>query len=199
MMDRKRAGSMKSLGEDCLQVYEPAEDTNLLLKMALEEVRPSDCVLEIGCGRGVISAKLAPLAKRLIATDVNPHAVRMAHKLGIETVEVDLFRGIKGRFDLILFNPPYLPTTEEDRIEGWLNFAFDGGATGRDTINLFLEGLSDHLSPKGRALLLISSLSGLREVNDKAQKESLKVQVVAKEKYFFEELMVIRLVSDLYK
>ncbi len=174
-------------------VYEPAEDTFLLLKTALEEVRPADSVLEMGCGRGLISRELTSKARRVIATDINPHALRMARKMGVETVRADQFRGIGARFDLILFNPPYLPTGPQDKLEGWLNLAFDGGVSGRETINPFLEDLRDHLAPGGRALLLVSTLSGLSEIEEKARNEGLEAMVVAREKYFFEELVVLRL------
>jgi release factor glutamine methyltransferase len=53
---------------------------------------------------------MTPRVGRLIATDINPHAVRAAKSTAIEIVRADLFRGIKGKFDLILFNSPYLPT-----------------------------------------------------------------------------------------
>lgn len=179
-----------------IQVYEPAEDSELLLKMALVEVRSTDKVLEMGCGRGVTSSKLRPLAQSLIATDINPHAIKMAKAEGINVIQADLFKGIRSCFDLVIFNPPYLPTGKDDRLKGWLNFAFDGGATGRDTINPFLETLKEHLSPGGRALLLISSLSGPENVKEKAKKEGLRAKTVAKEKYFFEELIVLKLIPE---
>jgi len=175
-------------------VYEPAEDTLLLLRAALEEAGPEDRVIEMGCGRGMISKGLAQLSRNLLATDVNPSAVRALRRAGIDAVRADLFCGLRSNFDLVLFNPPYLPTAEDEVLKGWLNFAFDGGETGRDTINRFLEMLKDHLDPeKGRALLLISSLSGPSEVMAKARKEGLSIEVVAREKHFFEELFVLRL------
>lgn len=175
-------------------VYEPAEDTLLLLDAALKEVGLLDHVLEMGCGRGMISQRLASLAGTVLATDVHPRAVRFLQRMGIDAVQADLFCGIRSQFDLVIFNPPYLPTAEEEVLEGWLNFAFDGGTTGRDTINRFLEALEDHLDPeRGRALLLVSSLCGLSEVAEKAEREGLKVEVVAREKHFFEELFVLRL------
>ena len=64
-------------------VYEPAEDTFLLLRAALEEVRPADSVIEMGCGRGLISCELTSKAGRVLAQDINPHALRMARKMGI--------------------------------------------------------------------------------------------------------------------
>ncbi len=175
-------------------VYEPAEDTFLLLRAALKESRPEDRVLEMGCGRGMISKRLVSLTREVLATDVNPSAVRALRRAGIDAVQADLFCGLRSNFDLVLFNPPYLPTAEDEVLEGRLNFAFDGGETGRDTINRFLEMLTDHLDPeKGRSLLLISSLSGAPEVTAKAREEGLSVEVVAREKHFFEELFVLRL------
>jgi release factor glutamine methyltransferase len=175
-------------------VYEPAEDTLLLLRVALEEVDPFDRVLEMGCGRGMISKRLVPLAKNVLATDINPSAAKILRRAGIDAVQADLFCGIRSKFDLVLFNPPYLPTGEGEVLKGWLNFAFDGGKNGRDTINRFLETVGDHLeAERGRALLLISSFSGSRQVAEKARDEGLSAEVVAREKHFFEELFVLRL------
>lgn len=54
--------------------------------------------------------------------------------------------------------------------------------------------VGDHLeAERGRALLLISSLSGSWQVIEKAREEGLSVEVVAREKHFFEELLVLRL------
>ncbi|HPJ30347.1 MAG TPA: class I SAM-dependent methyltransferase [Methanothrix sp.] len=206
--DRARGGIYPAAEDDDQddgldQVYEPAEDTYLLLAAALEEVDPQDLVLEVGCGRGVISRSLAPRARRVIATDLNPFALRsLRGRPGIEAVRADLFKGIgageRARLDLVIFNPPYLPTEEDEVLKGWLNFAFDGGKTGRETIDRFLEGLKDHLEPRrGRALLLVSSLSDPAKVREKAEEEGLAVEVVAREKHFFEELLVLRLTPRL--
>jgi release factor glutamine methyltransferase len=176
-------------------VYEPAEDTYLLLKAALSEAKPSDSVLEIGCGRGIISCNLAPKVRAILAIDINPHAVRIVRGSGIPTVRADLFKGIKTKFDMVIFNPPYLPTSEEERIDGWLNFALDGGYSGRETINRFLQDLGPHLAPGGRALLLISSLTGLREVEEMMRTVGLDSCRVASEKHFFEQLYVLKLFS----
>lgn len=175
------------------EVYLPAEDTFLLLKAALEEARPSDRAIEIGCGSALISRMLAPRVKSLLSTDINPHAVLAAKKEGIEAMRTDLFRGIRADFDLIVFNPPYLPTSEEERTGGWIDYALDGGKTGRETVDRFLEDLGHHLSPKGRALLLVSSLTGLKEVQDKAATAGLDAQEAASCRCFFEQLYVLRL------
>lgn len=193
---------------DLDEIYQPAEDTFLLLKAALEEARPEDVAVEIGCGRSLISREIASNVKSILSTDINPHAVMLAKEFGLEAVRADLFRGIAAEFDLVIFNPPYLPAIKKDIIDeeifeeesieketakGWLNFALDGGATGRDVISRFLENLKSHLSPKGRALLLISSITGLDEVMEKAKLEGFEAAVVASDRCFFERLYVIKL------
>jgi len=178
---------------DLSEVYEPAEDTYLLLKAAIGEIQPDDSVLEIGCGRCVISEEISPRVKSLISTDINPHAVRLAGIKGLKTIRADIFKGIKAKFDLILFNPPYLPTSDKERSSGWLNLALDGGPCGRDVINGFLEELGDHLAPGGRALILVSSLTGLKDVEEKARLEEFDARIIAQERYFFESLYVLKL------
>ena len=175
------------------EVYQPAEDTYLLLRAALAEARPEDSVLEVGCGSGFISQKLEPLVFRLLATDINPHAVRAARAGGIEVIRADLLQGIKGKFDLILFNAPYLPTLPEERTGQWIDYALDGGGSGRQTVDRFIDDLAGHLRPGGRALLLISSLTGLAEVLKTAKAAGLTAEVVAEEGCFFERLYVLRL------
>jgi release factor glutamine methyltransferase len=172
-------------------VYQPAEDTHLLLRAALAEARPEDLALEIGCGSGFVSRELSPKVGRLIATDINPHAIRAAKARGIEVIRADLFRGIKGKFDLILFNPPYLPTQPEEKTGQWIDYALDGGESGRETVDRFLKDLAGHLRPGGRALLLISSLTGHTQVQETAISAGLTAETVAGERCFFEQLHVL--------
>lgn len=175
------------------EIYLPREDTYLLLEAALAEARPEDIALEIGCGSGLISRELAKRVSFLLATDINPHAVRAAREEGIEVVRADLFSGLKGKFDLILFNPPYLPTSPEERAEGWINYALDGGEDGRWTIGRFISALPHMLRPGGRAMILISSLTGKEEVLEMCRDKGLMAQEVLSERCFFEQLHVIKL------
>jgi release factor glutamine methyltransferase len=174
-------------------VYEPAEDTFLLYRAVLAEARPTDSVLEIGCGKGLICCNIASKVRTVLATDMNPHAVWITRESGVPTIRTDLFRGIKAKFDMVLFNPPYLPTSEEEKIDGWLNYALDGGPSGRETIERFFEDLRSHLSPQGRALLLVSSLAGLMEIEALAIADEWDFAWVASERHFFEELRVLKL------
>ena len=173
------------------QVYQPAEDSFLLLKAAKEEVRPGDRVLEIGVGSGYVSSGLLSSCRMLVATDRNPHAAAIAYASGVPVVLTDLAAGLCGPFDLILFNPPYLPTEPGERIDDWLELALDGGPSGRDVIERFLQLIPGILSPEGRVLLLISSLTGSDEVNDLIRNNGFESSTVAEERVEGGEILMI--------
>lgn len=190
-----RYGQDKNCDYISEEVYPPAEDTYLLLGAALAEARMEDRTLEIGCGSGILARELSSRVQCLIATDINPHALHATRSRAgdVELIRADLFTGIGGQFDLVLFNPPYLPFKPEERSGGWIDWALDGGESGRETINRFLRELEDHLLPGGRALLLISSLTGLHEVMETACTQGFQAKVVLNERCFFEQLYVLRI------
>lgn len=99
----------------------------------------------------------------VIGTDINPHALLISSEAGVRVIRTDLVAGLRRAFDLILFNPPYLPTIPGDRIDDWLEYALDGGETGREVISRFLDSAGSVIAPGGRILLLISSLTGKEE------------------------------------
>lgn len=179
------------------QVYPPSEDSRLLLAAALDEVKPGDRVLEIGTGSGYIAAHLAGRCRSLLATDINPYAVRQARDAGIEVVRTDLFAGICGTFDLVIFNPPYLPTTPDERIDDWMERALDGGISGRSVIERFVGGARRILTPGGRVLLLCSTLTGLGEVREALARHGFICFVVDELALEGERLMVLRASHDL--
>jgi len=175
------------------QVYQPAEDTMLLLGAVLQEIRPYDQVLEIGTGSGVIAAALRKIVRSIVATEINPHAAVYAWKQDLTIIITDLLAGIQGSFDLIVFNPPYLPTSPEERIADWLELALDGGESGRDVIERFLTDAGRVLAVDGRILLLISSVTGLSEVIGIAGVHGYGAEIVREQVVEDERLYVLRL------
>ncbi|MCQ1535328.1 methyltransferase [Methanosarcina sp. KYL-1] len=180
-------------------VYEPAEDSFLLADAALGVAKPGIRVLEVGTGSGFVSAVLKANIPgvRVLATEINPHAALCAKANGVEVIRTDLFRGIKSGatgslFDLILFNPPYLPTSGEEKLPGWLNYAFDGGESGRETLDRFLDQVRAYLRQEGEILVLISSITGFEAVRKKMEGLGFEVDIVGRTKVSFEELMVVR-------
>lgn len=168
-------------------VYPPSEDTFLLLKAALEVVKHGYFVLEVGTGCGIVANFLKEKA-RVIATDINPHAVRCAKANGVEAIRTDLFAGLKPQrqFDVIIFNPPYLPEAESNG--SWLEKAWSGGKT---LIDRFLYEAPSYLREKGQLLLVVSSITGIEDVEQKMCSLGFKVDRIAREKYFFEEIVVL--------
>jgi release factor glutamine methyltransferase len=179
------------------QVYQPAEDTFLLAENLQVERRKR--VLEIGTGTGLISIIAARKAGMVIATDINPHAIKCAAKniianktFNIELREGNLFETVKNeKFDLILFNTPYLPTSEEETRRDGIDAAWDGGADGRKVIDQFLDGVKDHLNPGGRVQLVQSSLSDIDKTLEKLETLGFSSAVTAREPCFFEEIVIL--------
>ncbi|HEX7467419.1 MAG TPA: HemK2/MTQ2 family protein methyltransferase [Methanobacterium sp.] len=179
------------------QVYEPAEDTFLLADNL--QVKRRSNVLEIGTGTGIIAITAARKARMVIATDINPSAIQCATKnivankvFNIELRKGDLFDPVKGeKFDLIIFNTPYLPTSEDELTDDDLNAAWYGGSDGREVIERFITDLPHHLNAGGKVQMLQSSLSDIDKTIKKLEELGLEASVTAKEKLFFEETVVI--------
>ena len=173
-------------------VYEPCEDSFLLADAALAEIKDTDSVLEVGCGSGIISAVIKANTKAgIVAVDISPHAVKCTRDNGVDVIRGNLLSCIKGKFDVIVFNPPYLPTEDGEREEGWMNAALDGGHDGRQVIYRFLDEAEFHLVNHGKIIMLVSSHTGIEEVKSRMLSLNYSVEEVAQDKLMFEQLVVI--------
>ncbi|WP_457555353.1 HemK2/MTQ2 family protein methyltransferase [Candidatus Pyrohabitans sp.] len=186
--------------ETCDMVYEPCDDTFMLADALLEELRQGDTVLDMGTGTGMLAILAARRASRVVAVDVNPGAVVCARRNvsanGVRNVEVresDLFSEVGERFDLIVFNPPYLPRdAAEPRDE--LARAWDGGIDGRSVVDRFISECSQHLRQGGRVLMVQSSLSAPEKTLEMFLRQGFEVSLVAEQRFFFERLYVVKAV-----
>jgi len=172
-------------------VYPPAEDSELLLEVAAEEVRGNDEVLEIGVGSGFVSSRLIGRCKLVIGTDISPHAVREAKSKGVEVIRTYLARGIKRKFSLILFNPPYLELDDLEKRGDWLEKAIDGGRYGVEVISRFIDEAGDFVRDDGRIILIVSS-HNLPFIKEKL-KSRFYFRIAGRKKVFFEEILALRL------
>lgn len=179
-------------------VYEPAEDTFLIAEKMT--VIQDDTVLDMGTGCGILAVLAAQKAKKVVAVDINPHAIKYASKnaennsVG-EQVEFrlgDLFQPIKNdeRFSLILFNSPYLPS-EPDEERSWIGKAWAGGPNGRQVIDRFISEAPKFLAVGGRILLVQSSLSDVNRTLEMFREQNLPARVIAQVKVPFEMIVLI--------
>lgn len=168
-------------------VYEPAEDSFLFAENLT--VKDNAKVLDMGTGCGILGIIAAKKASKVLAVDINPSAVRcakenaklngMAEKMLF--IQGDLFTSIRAeeKFDLILFNAPYLPS-EPHESETWLELAWSGGADGRKIIDRFLREVSGRLKKGGRVLLLQSTLANVEKTLKILEAKGFKTSLIAK-------------------
>lgn len=109
----------------------------------------------------------------------------------ISFLQSDLFEKVEGKSDSILFNPPYLPTSGEERLAGPLNYAFDGGEDGRKTLDRFLEEFDKFLAPRGRLLLVQSSLNHMERTILILKNKGFEVQILDQKPFFFEIIYLL--------
>ena len=175
------------------EVYNPAEDSFLLLKAV--EVEPGQRVLEMGAGSGFVALHAAKTGAFVMAADINPHAVdcvrwnALKNDLKVEVVRSDLFENIPGVFDIIVFNPPYLP--DEERTTAWVEHAWSGGKEGSEVAVRFLEEAWKHLAPRGQVYMILSSIGGIMTVL-RASRAHYAAELIDERKMFFEAVFAYR-------
>jgi release factor glutamine methyltransferase len=180
-------------------VYEPAEDSFLLAENL--DVDKDSSVLDAGAGCGILGIVAAEKARAVVAVDLNPFAVRCARENSIlnnvndkmALIQADLLTafGCNALFDLILFNAPYLPSTEHES-QTWIGKSWAGGTDGRQVIDRFISQVPSHLKPNGRVLLLQSQLAVVEKTFRGFDGQGLKASVKAELKLpFFETLTLI--------
>lgn len=172
-------------------IYEPAEDSHLIYK-EVKRLSRDKKVLDIGTGSGIlaIGAKRGG-ALSVLAVDINPDAVSFVKNKGIDAIESDLFSNVKGKFDMIIFNPPYLP--EDSRESNDSKIITTGGKEGNEIVLRFLRDADKHLEKFGEILILVSNLTGLGKIEKLIKQKGYKKEVLSSQKLFYEELFVWKL------
>ncbi len=148
-------------------IYEPHEDSFLMSKILKKEIpkilkeKPKLKFLEIGSGSGInLQTALKSKIKKqnIFSCDINKKAVEYCKNLGFNCILSNLFKKIpEQKFDIIIFNPPYLPEDKNEPKESKL--ATTGGKHGNEITIKFLKQAKDYLAKNGRIFLITSSLS----------------------------------------
>jgi len=144
-------------------VYQPAEDSQLLLRNA--SPRFKGAILDMGTGSGYLAVEAAhhPSVSSVVAVDINPEAVETTKQLAqsckvdLDVRLGDLFEPLKDEtFDLIMFNAPYLPSEGESDEPSW-----SGGSVGKEILVRFLDEARNYLKPDGEILVVYSDKTGI--------------------------------------
>lgn len=177
-----------------MDIYQPAEDSYLLQKFVRRFA--TGRVLDIGTGSGIqaLTAIEVPSVREVVAVDINPKAVKALREeiekkklRKIKVVEGDLFEDLDGSFNLITFNPPYLPQDKgiEDK-------ALYGGKKGWEISERFFKDVSNHMFPSGLVLFLFSTLTNKKKIEEIIERNLLEWEELGREKIAFEELFVYK-------
>ena len=154
-------------------------------------------VLDMGTGSGICALVASRTARRVVAVDINPAAVRCARVNallnGLETrIDVrqgDLFGPVAGeRFDVVLFNPPFLLGTPlDDRDAAWRS---------SDVAERFAAGLAAHLKPDGVAFLLLSTFGpACARFETELRERGFHLEVVARKRFINETVTLVGVTS----
>lgn len=180
-----------AIGEPLKQVYRPSDDTFLMLEAISELPFKGKETLDMGTGSGILGLFAAIHGANVTMADIDESVVRYAASaadslgVNVKAIPSDLFSNIPGRFDVILFNPPYLPsTTTRDPVT-------DGGLNGAALADRFLRELPEHMDRNGSAFMLLSTQNDPSSLSRKHGKFSFSL--VKRRALFFEELQVFRL------
>uniref|UniRef100_A0A8C3WKS1 Methyltransferase HEMK2 n=1 Tax=Catagonus wagneri TaxID=51154 RepID=A0A8C3WKS1_9CETA len=189
-------------------VYEPAEDTFLLLdalEAAAAEFTRVEICLEVGSGSGVVSAFLASVIgpqALYMCTDVNPEAAACTletarcNKVHVQPVITDLVKGLlprlKEKVDLLVFNPPYVVTPSEEVGSHGIEAAWAGGRNGREVMDRFFPLAPELLSPRGLFYLVTIKENNPEEILKTMKTEGLQGTIVLSRQAGQEILSVLK-------
>ncbi|MBI2449384.1 methyltransferase, partial [Candidatus Pacearchaeota archaeon] len=142
-----------------MALYKPRDDSYLLageIKKYISLLKDKNIrVLDMGSGSGIQAETCIQAGiprENILTADIDKEAVQHLKKKGFESIQSDLLSDIKGKFDMVIFNPPYLPESKYDKEKDTT-----GGKKGCETILRFLKQAKAHLNKDGRIFIVFSS------------------------------------------
>jgi release factor glutamine methyltransferase len=144
-------------------VFGPSRVSDLLGSAVLAEVRDTDRVLDMGTGSGINAILAASRSTDVVAVDLNPAAVAAAAANAgrngvadrIDFRESDVFSTVSGKFDLLIFDPPFRWFTPRDLLEASMADENYGAMT------RFVTSAAQYLAPHGRILMFFGTSGDL--------------------------------------
>ena len=203
-------------------VYSPSEDSYLILdfirsnisqeifdEIPIKEIRN---ILDLGTGTGIVAIFLELLnlfPSQIHASDILQNAIKCAQmnekrnniENKIKYIHSDLFESfpnhLKNSFDIIIFNPPYLPSIE--RIEKKSSdHSWDGGIDGLKVLSEFFSQVKIYLNRQKKCYVyyICSSKTNLDELYKLIKEKGFKNKVLMNRHIFFEDIFLNRAVLE---
>jgi len=173
-------------------IYQPAEDSYLLQKYVKKFSFGK--VLDMGTASGILAKTAVRKAKSVTAVDISKEVVDALKKQKIKKMKViksDLFSKIKGKFDFIVFNPPYLPYDKREPTDSQL--VTTGGKKGYELLVRFLGDLNNYLAKNGICLFVISSLTRQAVIEETIANIGYDFEILEEQKIPYETLYVYKI------
>ncbi|MEM3405719.1 MAG: methyltransferase [Candidatus Pacearchaeota archaeon] len=182
-----------------LYVYIPEEDSYFLseiiekeLKLIINNKKKNLIFLDMGCGSCIQALKASKFInkKNIFCVDIEKEAIKKAKELNFNSIRSNLFNNkrLKNRkYDIIAFNPPYLPCNKYDNEKD-----ICGGERGDEIILKFLDQAKKYLRRSGIIFLLFSSLTPKKRIINKIKKY-YEIEKIYKKNLFMETLFIYKL------
>jgi release factor glutamine methyltransferase len=170
-------------------VLRPPSDCQLLIDVMRDQGLADDAgVLDVFTGSGALAVAAALAGARdVAAVDISRRAVLNArlnaalNRVRVRAMRGDLFAPVAGaRFDLILANPPYIPSASDRLPSRGAARAWDAGIDGRALLDRLCAEVGPRLLPGGAVLIVQSELAGERATLDLLKEEGLAAEVLAR-------------------
>ncbi|MEM3374357.1 MAG: methyltransferase domain-containing protein [Candidatus Woesearchaeota archaeon] len=189
------------------ELYEPREDSYLLQKYVQIYTKKGILFLDMGTGSGIQGITALKKKAKVVSIDINKKAIQYAKEnakkelnekelKNIKFIESDLFKKIpkeyKNKFDIIAFNPPYLPKERILKKEDE-NIALYSAKRGCETTLRFLENANEYLKEDGFILLIGSSLASWSLLEESLKKNLFDYEILEKIHIFFEDIFILKI------
>ncbi len=159
------------------RVLIPRPETELLTEQVLRTAEQGDKVLDLCTGSGCIAVALAVKGREkelsVTASDVSADALALAQENAkrngaeVKFIESDLLQGVRGKFNIIVCNPPYIKSGDIPGLQREVQFepkgALDGGEDGLEFYRRLAKEAPRHLV-KGGTLFMECGIGQAQEI-----------------------------------
>lgn len=170
-------------------IYPPKLDSFLLARELVNIVNEGDKVLDIGTGSGILAILASMKGAHTTATEIHEDSANyIKYNALLNGVEVsvrigDMFRPVSEdeRFDIIVSNPPSLPTPLNEDSDKYISRAIDGGDDGRRYLNPLIAQAPRYMQSGSCFLTVHSNLANIKKTKEDLENKGFHVTIVEDE------------------